>query len=48
MLRNSLFAAHKMEGAVKMMLKLFITPECEEEKKLYLMVFNCNFYLLYM
>lgn len=43
--RNSLWAACKMGAAARMMLKLFITLEGEEEKKLDLMVFNHNFYL---
>lgn len=42
---NSLWAACKMGAAARMMLKLFITLEGEEEKKLDLMVFNHNFYL---
>ena len=45
-LRNSLLAPCKMEGAMRMVLKLFINPEGGEEKKLDLMVFNYSFYLL--
>lgn len=43
--RNSLWAACKTEAATRMMLKLFITLEGEEEKNLDLMVFNHSFYL---
>lgn len=45
-LRNSLLAACKMEGAMRMVLKLFITPEGGEEKKIDLMAFDYSFYLL--
>lgn len=40
MLRSSLSAACKRQGAMRMVLKLFITPEGEEEKNLDLMVFD--------
>lgn len=47
-LRNWLLVACKTEGAMRMVLKLFINPESGEEKKLDLMVFYYSFYLLCM
>lgn len=47
-LRNSLFTTCKAEGAMRMVLKLFVTPEGMEEKKLDLIVFDYSFYSLHM
>lgn len=46
--RNRLLVACKTEGAMRMVLKLFINSESGEEKKLDLMVFYYSFYLLCM
>lgn len=46
MLKNSLFTTCKAEGAMRMVLKLFVTPEGGKEKKLDLTVFDYSFYSL--